>query len=199
MQNGAENIASQHSGRATRRGVLGAAIGLACLGGGAGLAGFLWTRKDIGARLFNPFTLGQFELAAVPGLARPDGEPVAGFSAADLAGRRSILNFWASWCPSCVEEHALLVDLAARDLAPIFGADVKDEAKHARDFLTRRGNPYRAVGADNRGFLQHALGARGVPATFVIAPGPRIEVAIFGELDRAAIEDKILPALTQTG
>jgi hypothetical protein len=55
------------------------------------------------------------------------------------------------------------------------------------------------VGADSRGFLQHALGARGVPATFVIAPGPRIEVAIFGELDRAAIEDKILPALTQTG
>ena len=132
MQNGAENIASQHSGRATRRGVLGAAIGLACLGGGAGLAGFLWTRKDIGARLFNPFTLGQFELAAVPGLTRPDGEAVAGFSAADLAGRRSILNFWASWCPGCVEEHALLVDLAARDLAPIFGADVKDEAKHAR-------------------------------------------------------------------
>ena len=135
----------------------------------------------------------------MPGLTRPDGEPVAGFSAADLAGRRSILNFWASWCPSCVEEHALLVDLAARDLAPIFGADVKDEAKRARDFLTRRGNPYRAVGADNRGFLQRALGARGVPATFVIAPGPRVEVAIFGELDRAAIEDKILPALTQTG
>jgi DsbE subfamily thiol:disulfide oxidoreductase len=174
-------------------------VGIACLGVGAGLAGVLWTRKNIGARLFNPFTLGQFELPAVPGLTRPDGEPVAGFSAADLAGRRSILNFWASWCPSCVEEHALLVDLAARDLAPIFGADVKDEAKHAREFLTRRGNPYRAVGADNRGFLQRALGARGVPATFVIAPGPRVEVAIFGELDRAAIEDKILPALTQTG
>lgn len=199
MQHGAGNIASQHSGGLTRRGVLLGAIGVACLAGGAGLGGYLWTRKDIGARLFNPFTLGQFELAAVPGLARPDGEPVAGFSSADLAGRRSILNFWASWCPSCVEEHTLLVDLAARDLAPIFGADVKDEARHARDFLTRRGNPYRAVGADDRGFLQHALGARGVPATFVIAPGPRIEVAILGELDRAAIEDKILPALTQTG
>ena len=39
MQNGAENIASQHNGRATRRGVWRAAIGLACLGGGAGLAG----------------------------------------------------------------------------------------------------------------------------------------------------------------
>ncbi len=199
MQEDAKNIATQHERRASRRGVLLGAFGVAGLGAGVGLAGLLWTRKDIAARLFNPFTLGQFELAAVPGLSRPGGEAVAGFSAADLAGRRSILNFWASWCPSCVEEHALLVDLAARDLVPIFGADVKDEPAHARDFLRRRGNPYRAVGADDRGFLQRALGARGVPATFVIAPGPRIEVAIFGELDRDAIEDKILPALSQTG
>ncbi len=199
MQKDSNNIAAQYDRRASRRGVLRGAIGVAGLGAAAGLAALLWTRKDIGARLFNPFTLGQFELAAVPGLTRPGGEPVAGFSAADLAGRRSILNFWASWCPSCVEEHALLVDLAARDLVPIFGADVKDEPAHARDFLRRRGNPSRAVGADDRGFLQRALGARGVPATFVIAPGPRIEVAIFGELDRDAIEDKILPALSQTG
>ena len=199
MQKNAKNIASQYNGRISRRSVVQGAIGVAGVGVGRGLGAALWTRKDIAARLFNPFTLGQFELAAVSGLARPDGRAVPGFSSADLSGRRSILNFWASWCPSCIEEHALLVDLAARDLAPIFGADVKDEAKHARDFLTRRGNPYRAVGADDRGFLQYALGARGVPATFVIAPGPRIELAIYGELDRDAIEDKIIPALTQTG
>jgi hypothetical protein len=54
MQNGAEDIASQHGSRATRRGVLRGVVGIACLGVGAGLAGVLWTRKNIGARLFNP-------------------------------------------------------------------------------------------------------------------------------------------------
>ncbi|MGA8169481.1 MAG: redoxin family protein [Methylocystis sp.] len=187
-------------GRSTsRRALLVGGLGLGGMGVGVGLAGLLWTRKDIGARLFNPFTLGNFDLAAVPGLTRLSGERIPGFSSADLAGRRSILNFWASWCPSCREEHALLVDLAARDLVPIFGADVKDEPEHAREFLARHGNPYRAVGADGRAFLQHALGVRGVPATFVISPGPRIEVAIFGELDRDAIEEKIIPALSQAG
>ncbi len=199
MREDRNNVAPQHGARASRRDVLHTAIGVAGLGVGAGLAAILWTRKDIGARLFNPFTLASFELAAVSGLTRPDGRPVPGFSSADLASRRSILNFWGSWCPTCREEHALLVDLAARDLAPIFGADVKDDAENARAFLTERGNPYRAVGADDRGFLQRALGARGVPATFVIAPGPRIEVAILGPLDRDAIEDRIVPALTQTG
>lgn len=199
MPRDAKNIASQRDRGVTRRGLFVAAIGAAGLGVGAGLTGLLWIRKDIGARLFNPFTLDQFELAAVPDLVRPNGERVTGFSSSDLAGRRSILNFWASWCPSCREEHALLIDLAARDLAPIFGADVKDDPEHAREFLAERGDPYRAVGVDDRAFLQHALGARGVPATFVIAPGPRIEVAILGELDRDAIEDKIVPALTQTG
>jgi cytochrome c biogenesis protein CcmG, thiol:disulfide interchange protein DsbE len=189
----------ERAGGRTRRGALRAALGFAAAGAGGGLAAWLWTRKDMTARLFNPFTLAHFELAAVPGLMHPDGSPTPGFSSADLAGRRSILNLWASWCPSCAEEHELLVDLAARDLVPIYGADVKDAPEHARDFLARRGNPYRAVGADSSAFLQRALGACGVPATFVVAPGPVLEVSIFGPLSRDLIEDRIIPALVQTG
>ena len=187
------------TGGLTRRGALLAAVGLAAAAVGGGLGALFWTRKDMTARLFNPFTRAHFELAAVPGLTRPDGEAVPGFSSADLSGRRSVLNIWASWCPSCAEEHELLIDLAARGLAPIYGADVKDAPEHARDFLARRGNPYRAVGADSGAFLQRALGVRGVPATFVVAPGPVLEVSIFGPLDRDLIEDRIIPALVQTG
>jgi cytochrome c biogenesis protein CcmG, thiol:disulfide interchange protein DsbE len=182
----------------TRRSVTVGLIGLAAFAAGAG-ATALWTRKDMAARLFNPFTLENFALAGVEGLARPNGATVPGFSSEDLKDRRSILNLWASWCPSCRAEHALLVELAARDLAPIYGANIKDKPEHARAFLQQHGNPYRAIGADPHAFLQHALGAPGLPATFVVAPGPAIDVAIFGELDRETVEERIVPALTRMG
>lgn len=181
------------SGRvAGRRAVL-LGAGLA----GAGLLTQIWSEKDLTARLFNPLKLDHFELAAAPGLTGADGRQLPGFSSADLAGRRSVLNLWASWCPPCREEHHLLVDLARRSLAPIYGANVKDDPEHARQFLGRHGNPYVAVGADTKAFLQRALGARGVPATFVVGPGPTIELAIFGPLDADKVATQILPALTR--
>lgn len=167
------------------------------LGAGAALATAVWTRKDLTARLFNPLSLDRFALDAAPGLAAADGRPLPGFSAADLEGRRTILNFWASWCPSCREEHQLLVEFSARSPAPIFGAAVRDDPDHARDFLARNGNPYAAVGMDSRGHLQRALGARGVPTTFVIGPGPRIELALQGPLDAQILATRLLPALTR--
>jgi len=176
----------------TRRAVTTALVTASAFVAGAG-AMTLWTRKDMSARLFNPFRLDDFVLAGVEGLSVP------GFSSADLEGRRSILNFWASWCPSCVAEHKLLIELATRGLAPIYGANVKDRPDHARAFLTAHGNPYRAVGADTHAYLQRALGAPGLPATYVIAPGPAVEVAIVGELDRETIEERIVPALTRLG
>jgi len=182
----------------TRRAATLGAAAAAALALGAGAA-TLWTRKDISARLFNPMRLDHFALGGVEGLAFPDGAMVPALATADLAGRTSILNLFASWCPSCRDEHALLIELAARDVAPIYGVDVKDRAADARAFLRKRGNPYRAVGADPKGYLQRALGARGIPATFVVAPGPVIEIAILGELDRETIEEKIIPALTRMG
>lgn len=164
---------------------------------GAGLIAAMWTRKDLTARLFNPLSLDQFELAASPGLSGRDGRPLPGFAAADLAGRRSLLNFWASWCPSCREEHRLLVELAARTPVPIFGAAVRDEPDHIRAFLAGHGNPYAAVGLDGRAFLQRALGARGVPTTFVIGPGPTIELALHGPLDADILATRLMPALTK--
>ena len=175
------------------------AVGVAGLGAGAAVVEELWKRKDMSARLFNPFTLSNFHLPPVPGLIGSDGKPVPGFSSADLADKRSVLNIWASWCPSCRAEHSLLMALAKRDLAPIYGADVKDPPERAKYFLAKRGNPFAAVGADERSFLQRAMGARGVPATFVIGPGPVVEFATYDPLDEETIEERIVPLLKKVG
>lgn len=178
----------------TRRGVLAGAVGVAALGA-AGLGAALWYGKDMGARLFNRFTLDNFVLEPVAGLVRADGAAVPGFSSEDFKRRLSVLNFWASWCPPCREEHHLLTELAARRLAPIYGANVKDRPEQARAFLAAHQNPYTAVGADSSAYLQRALGARGVPATFVIGPGPIIVTSVIGQLDPETIATQIVPAL----
>lgn len=165
---------------------------------GAGLIAAITLREELAARLFNPFSLDSFDLAASPGLVGADGRPLPGVSSAALAGRRSILNLWASWCPSCREEHRLLVDFSARSPVPIYGAAVRDDPDHVRDYLAQHGNPYAAVGLDPRALLQRALGARGVPTTFVIGPGPIIELALHGPLDAHIVATRLMPALSKS-
>ncbi|WP_159732215.1 redoxin family protein [Methylosinus sp. Ce-a6] len=171
-------------------------LGAITTGAGAAAVEQVWTRKDLPARFFNTLSIDAFDLPAAPGLTFADGRPVPGFSSADLAGKRSLLYLWASYCPSCRAEHHLVMALAEKGVA-VYGANVKDDPAHARRFLAEHGNPFVAVGLDERAFLQRALGARGVPASFVVAPGPKIDVAILGPIDEEAIATRILPALSK--
>jgi DsbE subfamily thiol:disulfide oxidoreductase len=184
-----------HGRFASRRSLLLGALGVMGLGAGAAVVEHVWKSKDLSARLFNPFSIANFSLDSVPGLLDSTGRQVPGFSSVDLADKRALLVVWASWCPSCRAEHPLLMALARRNLAPIYGADVKDPPARAKRFLATQGNPFVAVGADDHAYLQRALGAAGVPAVFVIGPGPAIEWSSYAPLDEETIEREIVPLL----
>lgn len=104
-------------------------------------------------------------------------------SAADLHGPL-LLNVWATWCPSCYEEHPYLLELQKRGVA-IVGLNYKDDVAAARDFLAERGSPYRQVIVDADGSLGIDLGVYGAPETFVIDAQGRIVNRIVGVLDEA--------------
>jgi cytochrome c biogenesis protein CcmG, thiol:disulfide interchange protein DsbE len=180
---------------ASRRSIVLGALGMMGLGAGAAVVEHVWRRKDMTARFFNPFSIADFELPPVPGLLDAAGNPVPGLSSADLKAKRSLLVVWASWCPTCREEHKHIVALAKRNLAPIFGVDAKDPPARAKYFLAKYGNPFVAVGADAHTYLQRALGAKGVPASFVIGPGPVVEWSTYEGLDEEVIEKEIVPRL----
>lgn len=90
----------------------------------------------------------------------------------EAEGRPLILNFWASWCVTCRQEHPELVRLGLRAQAKgefaIAGINYRDDPVRAAAFLRRAGAfPY-ASGADPRGRLGIDFGVYGMPETFFV-------------------------------
>lgn len=129
----------------------------------AGVAGYMLTQdKD------------QFVESAMIGQPLPDFalEPafagLPGASRSDfVSGKPRLLNIWASWCLPCIAEAPQLEALKARGVE-IVGIAIRDRPKDVAEFLTRYGNPYARIGADDISEVQLAIGSSGVPETFVI-------------------------------
>lgn len=137
----------------------------------------------------------QTEFAALEGLVE-GGQTVPGFSSADLAkGRVSVINFWASWCSPCVEEHPLLIELRKRAGVEIYGVSYKDQTAAARRFLGRYGNPFTAVGVDPIGRNAIEWGVYGMPETFVVGGKGEIAYKHVGPISRESLDKKLLPAI----
>jgi cytochrome c biogenesis protein CcmG/thiol:disulfide interchange protein DsbE len=124
--------------------------------------------------------------------------PVPGFSSAALAtGRPSIVNFWASWCVPCAEEQPLLVELQKRTGVDLYGVNYKDDPVAARRFLGRYGNPFLAVGTDDKGRGAIEWGVYGMPETFVLNGRGEIIFKHVGPISPASIVGKLIPAIEQ--
>jgi cytochrome c biogenesis protein CcmG, thiol:disulfide interchange protein DsbE len=132
-------------------------------------------------------------LPALEGLS--DGaRSVAGFDSADLArGDVSVVNFWASWCAPCVQEHPLLVALKERTGVKLYGVNYKDQAATARRFLGRYGNPFVAVGVDANGRAAIEWGVTGMPETFIVNGKGEIVYKHIGPISAETLESKIIP------
>lgn len=135
------------------------------------------------------------ELAPLEGL-NDNGKAVPGLRAADLAaGRVSLVNFWASWCVPCVQEHPFLEEVKRRTGVDLYGINYKDATEAGRRFLGRHGNPYKAVGVDASGRAAIEWGVYGTPETFVVDGQGRIVFKYVGPIDGEAMEKKVIPAI----
>jgi cytochrome c biogenesis protein CcmG/thiol:disulfide interchange protein DsbE len=134
-------------------------------------------------------------LAPVEGLT--DGKSlIAGIDSAELAkGHASVVNFWASWCGPCVEEHPMLVALKARTGVALYGVNYKDQPAAARRFLGRYGNPFTAVGVDGNGRAAIEWGVYGMPETFVVDGTGKIVYKHVGPITAESLDAKIIPAI----
>ncbi|HEY6094841.1 MAG TPA: DsbE family thiol:disulfide interchange protein [Gallionellaceae bacterium] len=130
---------------------------------------------------------------ALPQLQAPDKR----FSPADMKGKVWLMNVWASWCVSCVEEHPVLVELARQNIVPIIGFDWKDKAADAEAWLQHKGNPYAITVADVENRVGIDFGVYGVPETYVIDKQGIIRYKQTGPVTPQNLREVILPLVAE--
>lgn len=121
----------------------------------------------------------------------------ASVSLAELKGRVTLLNVWASWCVACRDEHPLLVKLAKEQGIPIYGLNYKDEREDAQRWLKAFGNPYVRSASDYEGKIGFDLGVYGVPETFVIDANGVIAHKHIGPITEAKWHREIAPVMAK--
>ncbi len=129
-----------------------------------------------------------------------NGKPVPGLTDDMLKGQVTLVNVWASWCVPCHDEAPLL-DQLAKDQRykdkrfTIVGINYKDVAENARRFLNRYGNPFTAVGVDEKGRASIDWGVYGVPETFLVGRDGRIAYKLVGPITPQNLEAVLKPQI----
>ena len=113
----------------------------------------------------------------------------------DWKGQVAIINLWASWCESCIHEHALLKQLSKNTSLRIYGINYKDDRDQAKQWLARHGNPYTMIVADEAGQAAIDLGVYGTPETFVIDAKGIIRYKHIGVLNEKVVNQTLLPLI----
>ena len=103
-------------------------------------------------------------------------------------GKVVVLNFWATWCAPCWEEHPVLNETArAHPEVQFLGVVFQDEEAKIQDFLRRRGAAYPTV-IDEGGRTAIAYGVGGVPETFILDANGTIVVKHDGPVSQEQLQ-----------
>ena len=169
-------------------------LGATLFGVGAALLVLSYTQKDAtvaSVPLSASALLREGKPAPLFTLPTLDGSRTV--SLADLRGKIVLLNFWASWCPPCVEETpdlaAAYTALADPDVVFI-GIGLQDTNANLRKFADENNIPYLVV-EDPDGKVGDAYGIRGMPTTIYIDRDGVVRSIVNGAVRKDAVLAKI--------
>jgi cytochrome c biogenesis protein CcmG/thiol:disulfide interchange protein DsbE len=94
---------------------------------------------------------------------------------ADFGDTPLVINFWASWCIPCADEHPVLVDFERRyhGRVRLVGVLYEDTKANGLRWYREKGGDWTNL-MDPRGRMAIDYGVRGVPETFFITRDRRI-------------------------
>jgi len=79
-----------------------------------------------------------------------------------------IVNFFATWCKPCRDEHVFIKGFANEKNLKVVGINYKDNPKLAIEWLKNLGNPYSNIALDKNGKIAIDWGVYGIPETFLV-------------------------------
>ena len=99
-------------------------------------------------------------------------------------GNNTILvNFFATWCGPCRDEHKYMKKLSKEKGFKILGINYKDNKDKTIKWLKELGNPYYNVILDNNGSIGIDWGVYGIPETFIVNSKARIKYRLVGPIN----------------
>ena len=114
----------------------------------------------------------------------------------DIRNKKTLINFFASWCSPCKIEHPLFFEIQKKypDLY-LLGFNHKDTASNAKKYLEDDGNPYDFVGVDSDGLIALEFGVFGLPETYLINEYGVIIYKYMGPITKDVLKNEIEPLL----
>lgn len=141
------------------------------------------------------FDLAVFAPGEAP-LARAIGDTL---SLSDQAGKVVVVNFWASWCLACRDEHVALSE-TAREYADrptqFVGVLYNDRPAAGIRWIAQMGGQSYPSVTDDASRTAIDYGLYGVPETFIIDPQGRIAYKHLGPISERVLRqwiDSLLP------
>jgi cytochrome c biogenesis protein CcmG/thiol:disulfide interchange protein DsbE len=125
-----------------------------------------------------------------------DGKP---FDIDDLRGKWVVVNFFATWCVPCQQEHPYLVSFDRRHTqagdAQLISVVFSDDVGSVRDFFTKNGGDYPVVDGD-QGRMALEYSVIRPPDTYIIDPLGIVRARIPRPLENADELDQTISALS---
>jgi thiol-disulfide isomerase/thioredoxin len=118
----------------------------------------------------------------------------------DYKGKWVIVNYWATWCPPCLDELPELVDFhedhKSKD-AVVLGINYEDvDQKYLKEFVEEYFISYPILHADP-GQADFWGPINGLPTTFIISPTGEMVMRRVGRVDGQFLENVINTKLKQ--
>ncbi len=131
-----------------------------------------------------------FEL---PSLRRPEQR----LTEALLEGETRLVNVWATWCPTCLAEHAELLRIKRETGLSIIGVNYKDDPDKAVRWLEQYGDPYDVNIVDRNGDLGVDLGVYGAPESFLVDRDGVIRYKRVSDINPRVWEQELAPLVAR--
>ncbi len=135
--------------------------------------------------------LGVGELAPNFTLSTPDGQAV---SLAEYEGKVVLVNFWATWCPSCITEMPDYEQVYQQHSSEfvVLGINLQEGANHVRQYSAGLGLTFPVLLDDDGQVTTRQYQVTGMPGSFIIDREGKIFYRHVGPMSKETLTAKLI-------